>query len=552
MLGATVYAYFKEPSAGSVPLQEGESAEMGEAAGGVSDTQRALDIEDLLPKHRTVFFIGLEGLPQFFDAFLRPIRSEVKGDNVPDFLIDDEWTRRVGFTPQDPELWSQLGMDQNRGIYWARIHLNRDFRRLQSSIFFLPTVHIEPVLSLLNAWGITTALTPSAGAGLQHLTVGSRMYLLGRRDGYTALLLLPNNATSETVEDLAPLFVQFLKDSKPRLSTHSVLNEDVKAESSSVGLVGALSMETWARQLKVRGRLNEVWEAILAQLPAGRLVTGAQGSVLRMMTSSAFSEALHKIFSVSSPPELSQYVPRSGWSAVRLSLNLPTLLSGLSESLPSSMTKQKFFLMGLPTVMKIRGIPFDEGVKGLEGHVLLQVPTSSLSQAVRERPMFGSRFVYVATVKNPAMADHFLRKIRKNVLETPDRSVADLSLEGHSGTSWRTGERNFHLIRVDQAIFFATHLEDLKHIMNLSPSESLAGTPAGKTFDHSQFIFAVQSAVKDLHSKMADAPLFLRVWLPKLGIQTLGIRLTQGLSAQLIGPHPKQALSVLALWPLID
>ena len=401
-------------------------------------TERLMTIENIIPLERTVFFIGLEGIPQLWIHLTKHLDTG-SPEATPRALDAELWKQRTGIDPRDPIQWSEMGLNADQGLYFARIHLTDDFSHAPQSIYFVPTTRPETILPVLERWGLSVRFESMAEHGIHHLTVQGRRFLVGQRDGYTALMPMSMEIGMTEKRRITEGYLALLKDDGPRLASADHIGAALNNQSGEFGTVGILNGVVLREQLSARGQLSEVGDALMRSAPMAGLVSGSHGSALRALALPPLEHGLTEIFGAKVSPNLARYVPRSGWVAARLSLRLDTLISGMSKSLPASMSKQKFFLMGLPTVLKLRGIPYDELLRAFDGHLLLMVPSKSFLESLREKPMFGSRFLYVASLKDPSAADVFLKTLRTKLLEGEDRTFETLSMEGatgYSGEEW--------------------------------------------------------------------------------------------------------------------
>ena len=187
-------------------------------------------------------------------------------------------------------------------------------------------------------------------------------------------------------------------------------------QSGEFGTVGSLNGVVLREQLSARGQLSDVGDALLRSAPMAGLVSGPQGSALRTLALPPLDDGLTQIFGATDPPNLAQYVPRSGWVAARLSLKLDTLISGCRKVCPPPCLSRNFSwaahcaeASGFPTTnffelsMAISQVP----------------PNHSLNLFEKTRLAL---VLYVASLKDPAAADVFLQTLRTKLLEGEDRT----------------------------------------------------------------------------------------------------------------------------------
>lgn len=295
----------------------------------------------------------------------------------------DEIVGETDFEPRKVESWERVGVDEGAGIA-AVLYAGTG----AAPIVLLEVDDERAFYEWLNVVFDGPNATPVAKGDMSELDLGRTQLLIGRRGPFTAIMRAGPHRRAG--------FEAFLQAGGRLTAERQVLRMFLAADSRP-------RMVAFAR---TRDVVNLLDEPGLARLVRGApMISGFlddAGGAVRISTSKQGQTNLARIFDVAQPaPVFSRLLP-SGWSALRLSFNVPVVATMFKLWLDSigNPTDQPAwwpYAQGFATVLERMGEVFT-------GHVVIAVSNESLSTWLAQPEGAVPDWIVFAHVSKPPTA----------------------------------------------------------------------------------------------------------------------------------------------------
>ncbi|MCA9545381.1 MAG: hypothetical protein KC613_13350, partial [Myxococcales bacterium] len=165
---------------------------------------------------------------------------------------------------------------------------------------------------------------------------------------------------------------------------------------------------------------------------------------------------IQKLFApAKAPPKFSTFVPAKGWSAVRVSVNLKDLFSGIGDAIPpvGELEKAKSQIGMAPMMLPmVLGFGWDDLTGALSGHVVVAFSGESVAKAAKGG---GANFdgVVLLGVVDGAKADKVVPDLLKQLDKVlPGGEIGATTVGGHAGHQVKAGPLTLAVVRVDDVL----------------------------------------------------------------------------------------------------
>lgn len=363
--------------------------------------------------------------------------------------LQDPATRveKLGFDPATPEGWRAIGIDPAAGaalVVDAR--LARDGRQ-PPPIVVLGVRDRDALLTWIKKTSGEPA-TIEGSAPVETLVIGDSRTPMGRLGDYTAFSL----ARGEEIETTRDAFAAFLAaDGKPLADAEPWRDAFAAADdallyayadaTATAGLAGTISQQIGT---------TAIIDFYARLFPAALAWSGEDGGGLRLLATEAGVALVRKLaVPQRRPPAFARYLPPTGWSALRVSVNLPELLDGVSAAVPPAASDVRKLLTMIPIMLPLAaGISLDDITAALSGHAVFAAATTAL-----DRPALGADMLALIGVADGERADALIGKLADQLVKkAPGATVTPVTVAGHAGRQIAIGDVMTTAVRADDVL----------------------------------------------------------------------------------------------------
>lgn len=196
-------------------------------------------------------------------------------------------------------------------------------------------------------------------------------------------------------------------------------------------------------------------------------------------------------------PAFAKWLPAEGFAAVRYSVNLKEMFTGLQALLPPAIPEQVRMQLGMaPMALSFVGIDWNVVTEAFTGHVALAIKPDASGGAPAAVVLLG--------LGNGEKAEKLLDDVQGNVGKmlgmgaSKKLPVTPVEIDGAKGRKIAIGPATVFVVRKGDMLVCATGEQLLKDTLARAGGQaSLAGTPAGKFFD-SEAVFAATANIASM------------------------------------------------------
>jgi hypothetical protein len=454
-----------------------------------------------LPVDTTAGYLGVESphaLVAAADKIFAGLLDDFKAALPPVIMTYVEPKSRataLGFDPATAAGWASIGIDAAGGAFMGADVVLMESQRLP--LFFFKATDLKKLTTFVSSkLGFVVTATETAGPSSIIQVINRPEFFVGNRGTYTVLMPVRGRSAS-ALEKQRLRFEAYLGRKGPMVSSRSEF-VDATAGPTSIGrLLGFLNTKVIISMLNARRPWIEGVDQVYYadRFPAAGFVTGPGTLTARVVASPAGQSTLESLFKAPGKPNLVQFVPKTGWTAARVSINLKDLFMGIAEMIPPSQEKARMMLpMAQIAFAAKMGFPYDNLAKALTGHMLIAFDTSAYAGVVKTpKKLIGMPAFIAFGVKDRSSADQTILSIA-NLVSTmaggPGAST-QINIGDSTGFQWSLGSESVTLIRHEDTLFVSTSLETIKKAMSLKAKDSLASTQFGRTLEAPGHIYSV-------------------------------------------------------------
>ncbi|MBU1432017.1 hypothetical protein KKF91_15860 [Myxococcota bacterium] len=474
---------------------------------------------------RATMTAGALGLEQIharleaLDGLLKALPPDLRADLPPDLSVE-ALQARLGFDPTDLEAWRAAGVDPAVGVsvgFDAALHQGGR----AAPVILLAVTDAEAALSTLSEASKRPIKRGDQVGDSALITLGERRILMGPRGDLTALYPL---RTATDLKAAHEAFNAFLKDEGEPLSGYGFFKRAL-AERADEGLW--IYLNGWAAVKlaeAIKGEtLNDDVKFYAERFPAVALHEGGA----RLLADAAALKALRELFSPPAPPpKLSRFLPNEGGAALRLTLNLRQMFSGLAALFPPSMEVEKGqFLFGVNMLPVMLGVSFEDLEAAFTGHLALAAPLPQIKDG-ELAPLNPDEVLLLLGAGEPTKADAVIKALMEQAKsKLPPGAVEAVQIKGHAGHRVRLGGESAIIIREGDVFLLAR--QEARIVAALSQDEPLRG-PGAALIDGDAILaltLDTPTLIKRLSAQPGSAALLKRY--AEAGALTLSIKLDE-------------------------
>ncbi|MEZ4435295.1 MAG: hypothetical protein R3F65_23050 [bacterium] len=405
-----------------------------------------LAVADVLSARHTASVTGARALDALARRWLPLATLAPDGE-----ALQDPATRvqKLGFDPATPEGWRSIGIDPAAGaalVVDAR--LARDGREP-------PPIALLAVndRTALLAWISKTSGKPATIEGappIETLVIDETRVPIGRIGDYTAFSF----ARGEEIDTTRDAFAAFLTADGERLADAEPWRDAFAAADDADLLLYAYADASALGGLTATVSQQIGTTAIIdfyARLfPAALAWSGEDGGGLRLLATEAGVALVRKLaVPQRRAPAFARYLPPTGWSALRISLNLPELLDGVGAAVPPAASDVRKVLTMVPIMLPLAaGISLDDITAAFSGHAVFAAATTAL-----DKPALGADMLALIAVADGDRADALIGKLADQLVKkAPGAAVTPVTVAGHAGRQIAIGDVMTTAVRVDDVL----------------------------------------------------------------------------------------------------
>lgn len=357
-------------------------------------------------------------------------------------------TRKLGFDPATPEGWRSIGIDPTAGaalVVDAR--LARDGR--QPPPIALLAVHDR---AALLAWITRTSGKPATIEGtppIETLVIDETRIPIGRIGDYTAFSF----ARGEEIDTTRDAFAAFLAADGKRLADAEPWRDAFAAAADDALLYAyadATALGGLTATISQQIGTTAIIDFYARLFPAALAWSGEDGGGLRLLATEAGVALVRKLaVPQRRAPAFARYLPPTGWSALRISVNLPELLDGLGAAVPPAASDVRKVLTMIPIMLPLAaGISLDDITAAFSGHAVFAAATAAL-----DKPALGADMLALIGVADGDRADALIGKLADQLVKkAPGAAVTPVTVAGHAGRQIAIGDVMTTAVRVDDVL----------------------------------------------------------------------------------------------------
>ena len=445
----------------------------------------------------TAGYVGVESPDKIvaqLDAFLAPFLTELKPIiplKVMTFLEPKSRAAALGFEPATNEGWKRIGIDSAGGAFMGMDSVVMKSQR--RPLVLLKTTDLKTLTTFISSKTGDIVMVGDTLESTSIIRVNKKpQFFVGKRGDYTAIMPIRGRNKS-ALERQRATFATYLSRTGPTVETRPNLVKATHGPTADGRLLGLLNTQVMFDVLNARRqKMDPIDQRYYAErFPAAGFVTGPSMLTARVVANKEGNATLEKLFKAPGKPNLTQHIPKKGWSASRFSINLKTLFLGIADMIPPSKEEARMMLpmaqVGFAAKM---GFPYDNLANALSGHMLLAFDNKSYMNL--PRAIGKMKMIFALGVNDTALTDQILTAISSMISSMPrgPGQATPVKIGESTGVQWAMGPLNIIMLRHEKTIFIATSAEAIKAAINLEVDDSLASTKYGRFLEASENVYA--------------------------------------------------------------
>ncbi len=415
------------------------------------------------------------------DAGLSRLAAELKKlpPEAQQALQLDKATARLGFDPLDPAGWATTGVDLKAGVTVALDA--RMAAGIPTPVTSLLITDQAKLLAFAKKVGVELKLGKAVGAA-QAYTFADGGVWVGKRGDRT--LIAPMLAGPDAPP---PGFDAVLQPAAQKLGDAPNFKQVVADGRGGLDWLSYADSAQAHKFLPGKTKAGDDLAYYAKLLPYAGLFAGDRGG-FRVGTSPEALTALRQAFAPAKrPPKCAKWFGKSGWSAARLSVNLPDMFTGavqfMPPSSPAEVRNAPAMVPGLFAVA-MGGISWGEFTAAFSGHVCAGVDGTAVAKMVAGAAKDPNvPFIDVIGMVDRPKAEEFLNKIiafAKGRLPAPP---AEVNLDGAKGYKIKVGPLEPVALLYEDALVIASSEAVFKAGRDRAKAESMAATDHAEALD---------------------------------------------------------------------
>ncbi len=444
--------------------------------------------------------------------------------SVPPGVLDKELSAdavvaKLGFNPAERAAWAASGLDPEAGIAVVlddRLVPGGSDDRTPVPYVVVRVTDPEKLNALLKKFGAQVAL--NSNPGVQEVKILEASLFVGVRGKDTVVAPVPDSENRKA--SLKVAFESLLKTDGLRLGEDSQFKTATEGRKNAtfVTYVASKNLTQW-----LQGTEKTDAQFFAQLFPAAALWLGLENGA-RLVTSTEAQSALAQIVKPEkTAPSCARLLPKEGWGASRLSINLKDAPTGIVRLLAPSMDASARDQVKGATdqFTKTTSVNWTEITASFSGHFCMGYDVAGVIGAA----MSGRApavWLGMVGVQDGTQADLLLAKTSGLLKSVGAVTVADADVGGRKGYAVTLGEISVAIVRDGDRILVAPAVAQLQAALAREKADSMAGSSLADALDGD----VVWGFAVDLKPAIDAA---------KLGLATVGDKSIQAASPAING-----------------
>ena len=464
-----------------------------------------------LSAEHTVFIAGAQNLHEATADVLKtiaamPAEQLAQLGPAGDFAKNaDQRKALIGFDPADAAGWAETGIDPAAGV--AMIIDSRVFVGTEPMpiVMFKETDRAK-VLAFIEARTGDKPTFTDGNPGTITKDDKLRGYL-GKKGAYTVIIGGPTHRLEKAKAGVeAFLAGKGGLDGDPAFQRALDGAKDLRMFVYGGG-AGARSLtDALAKDGKLPDSIKGDIQFYLDRFTGFGSWVGQNASGARLVASESGAALIGKLFvPAKSPPKFSAFVPASGWSALRTSVNLNDLFAGIGDALPPSAADKKQGLTMAPMMLAmVAGFSYDDLKAAFSGHAAFAVDPVAVAKIGTDGPAAMKGLVMLG-VAEEAKADKLIPQLLELAKKAaPDLVVAAVDIDGAKGHSVTMKGVTAVAVRDGDVVLLGLESEVKAAIARKKSGDSLKFDAGKSALDDAGVVYGVHYDMKGLVALMSQ------------------------------------------------
>lgn len=415
------------------------------------------------------------------DAAIARLATELKKlpPEIQQALQLDKAKTQLGFDPLDPAGWATTGVDLKAGV---TVSLDaRMAAGVPTPVASLLVTDEPKLLAFAKKVGVELKPGKTVGAARAYTFADGGVWVGKRGDRTVVAPMLAGPDTPPKGFD------SVLQPAGQKLGDHPNFKQIVSDSRGSLDWLTYADSAQSHKALPAKTRLGDDLAYYAKLLPYAAMFAGERGG-LRVGTSPEAHAALKQmVVPAKRPPKCAKWFGKTGWSAARLSVNLPDVFTGVVQfmppSAPAEVRNAPAMVPGLFAVA-MGGVSWGEFTAAFSGHVCAGVDGAAVAKMVAG----GAKdpnvpFIGVIGMVDRPKAEEFLNKIMAFAKGRLPAPPTDIAIDGAKGYKIKLGPLEPVAVLYEDALVVASSEAVFKASRDRAKTDSMAATDHAEALD---------------------------------------------------------------------
>ncbi len=289
---------------------------------------------------QTLFFANVNRLNQSYKRGLRVLRTFPAAKGFLDAVLDQHSNDAEPFSPESASAWESVGIDPVAGV---AVVLDKRFATASqvTPLIWVATDDLSRAIGRFSQWR-KEPIPVVRGEVFSAVVLGNIRFIFGPALGATVVAMTTHDkeeSVDQAVQRLGLMKVtqddwvgeQDLSHSQRFKRALS----DTMGERNAYAFVDLVNLRSYTQLLATVIGMDMVGAYLSEQVESAGVNLGADGLQARLVTTDGGQRILEQVLRVPGPsPKWSEELSAAHWSAVKWTINLTQILSGLQKALP--------------------------------------------------------------------------------------------------------------------------------------------------------------------------------------------------------------------------
>ncbi len=267
------------------------------------------------------------------------------------------------------------------------------------------------------------------------------------------------------------------------VSATPAFREAFKAARRGSGLTAFVALPALRGLVPMKGADAEVHAHFVRLLTGAGLRVDAHGSRLAVALTPDGHRALAQIMPAGTDPAFRRLVPKDGWGAARVSIDLEHALDGVAALAPPSSGAPGAQAAALRDHFSAKlDVPWQDVTAALDGHFLGALDLSTLAMGIGGG-LGAASWVGAAGVRDGGKADALLGALFARAGKATGATPAQVKVGGHAGWSLDAGRVSVVVVRKDKLLVGAQSASALELALGRKREDTLATVDASHALE---------------------------------------------------------------------